>query len=162
MNHVSGLPELLQFLDDLPGLMQRNILRGAALKAMQMVAAKGRENLESNRHQVTGELLGSLQPGTRAIGQFVTGYVKLRGPHSYLGWFLEYGVAPHGTRKGAKRKSGKYQDGVLNPGFDPKPFLRPALDSQREAIIPVMADYIRLRCTREGLRTPDPSVKDDQ
>jgi hypothetical protein len=92
--------------------------------------------------------------------------VSLKGPHAFLGTFIEYGVKPHyiaRTGKGegrvairkAKEGTGTVQGGVMkigedfvsgiisHPGLAASPFLRPALDLKADEAVKAFAARIR-------------------
>lgn len=149
--NVKGLAELQKFLDQLPAKVERNILRSSLRQGANVIKAAAVQQLAANGSKITGKLAKGLKVSTRAKGGRATASVKAKGQHAHIAHWLEYGVAAHGVKKGAKRKSGKYQDGKLHPGFDAKPFFRPALDSQAGAAVKAVGETIKVLLTKNGL-----------
>lgn len=151
---LRGGAELQAFLNQLPAKIERNIMRGALRKGGNVVKKEAQKNLVQNGSVVSGAIKKGLKVSTKARGSTVTASVKVTGKHSYIAHWLEYGVAPHGVKKGAKRKSGKLQEN-LHPGFDALPFMRPALDTRQSEIINEISRYVKSRLTKQGIDTPD-------
>ncbi len=88
---LKGGPELLQLLDQLPKILERNVIRGALRAGAKVIQQQAKANVPVK----TGQLKRAIGIGTRTDGAKLSSYVKLRGKGSYLGLFIEYGVAPH-------------------------------------------------------------------
>ena len=105
---LSGGPELLALLDQLPKNLERNIIRGGLRAGAKVIQQQARANVPVE----TGQLRRAIGIGTRTEGARLSSYVKLRGPGSYIGPFIEYGVSPHlisagpGEQKDRDRQSG--------------------------------------------------------
>lgn len=152
MIKTKGFKELDAFLAAFPAKLQKNAVRSALTAAARPVRDEARARAERK----TGKLRKAIKtsnPKVNADGT-VSVRVKLQGEHSYLGWFQEYGVAPHFIRAGDSGKSprllnkaakrgdvlgdvatGHLKIGdnfisgeVFHPGRAARPFLRPALD----------------------------------
>jgi hypothetical protein len=102
----------------------------------------------------SGLLKAGLKVSTKSRRGVVTANVKATGKHAYLARWIEYGTAAHFI-KPKKAKSlfwaGLMRDGVDHPGSAPKPFLRPALESQAQAALLAVGEAIKKRLTRQGL-----------
>lgn len=86
---------------------------------------------------IVGPRKGFRVPATRARGKWNPSAVKPDGyadPVKYA-HLVEKGHGP------AKKRRGKLRGG--NKGAAPRPFLRPALESQRGAIVAAMADVVK-------------------
>ena len=88
---LKGGPELLRLLDELPKNLERNVIRGGLRAGAKVIQQQAKANVPVK----TGQLKRAIGIGTRTEGAKLSSYVKLRGKGSYLGLFIEYGVAPH-------------------------------------------------------------------
>jgi hypothetical protein len=88
---LKGGPELLRLLDELPKNLERNVIRGGLRAGAKVIQQQAKANVPVR----TGKLKKAIGIGTRTEGSKLSSYVKLRGSGSYLGLFVEYGVAPH-------------------------------------------------------------------
>jgi hypothetical protein len=117
------------------------------------------------QHPAPSARLSSLQGfdlkvGTRKSGSNVIAYLRRdRRRHAFVARILlEFtGAKPHLikplTRK-ALAMGGVAFSSVQHPGFKPKPFMRPALDTQRRGAVVAAAEYMKQRlATKEGLDT---------
>jgi hypothetical protein len=171
---LKGGPELLRFLDELPKNLERNVIRGGLRAGAKVIQQQAKANV----------------PVKTGQGSRLSSYVKLRGSGSYLGLFIEYGVAPHlisvaeqdrperATRHGPRKasigtinkmvKRGSLVIGgnfvgpvVMHPGHAAKPFLRPALDQKAEEAVTAMGAYIAHRVQIGSLKAPLLEVDDE-
>ena len=172
---LKGGPELLRFLDELPKNLERNVIRGGLRAGAKVIQQQAKANVPVK----TGQLKRAIGIGTRTDGSRLSSYVKLRGSGSYLGLFIEYGVAPHlisvadedrPVRKGRKVgigtinkmvKRGSLIIGgnfvgpmVMHPGHAAKPFLRPALDQKGAEAVNAVGAYIAHRIQIGNLKAP--------
>ena len=183
---LKGGPELLRFLDELPKNLERNVIRGGLRAGAKVIQQQAKANVPVK----TGQLKRAIGIGTRTDGSRLSSYVKLRGSGSYLGLFIEYGVAPHlisvaeedrpvsATRHGPRKvsigtinkmvKRGSLVIGgnfvgpvVMHPGHAAKPFLRPALDQKAEEAVNAMGAYIAHRVQIGSLKAPSLEVDDE-
>jgi hypothetical protein len=145
---VKGQIELERFFDEVPGRIQKNILRGAMRAGAQELRDAAQENLRRNGSVKTGKLLMGLEVGTRVNGDVVTGYVRTTGEHAFIGPLLEYGTRPHtitAKNKGLLFFGGLFAKNVRHPGFRPKPFMRPAVDTSGAAVLNASSEYFEGR-----------------
>lgn len=174
--HVTGLKELAQFLDELPGKLQKNVMRGALragcnvikadAKAMCPVSAPSGKNARIYGGYA-GALRDSIRVGAKNSGSIVTGYVKaggkVKGADTYYVRWVEYGARAHTIK--AKNGSalsfgGGAVQSILHPGAKPHPFMRPALDGQAAAATVATAEYMKNRlATKEGLDTSEIDIE---
>ena len=153
--NVKGLAELQAVLNTLPAKLERNIMRAALRQGANVIMRKARENLAANGSVDSGILRKGIKVSTSAKGGTVIAKVRATSAHAYIAHWLEYGVQPHGLKKGANVSSGKYQDGKLHPGFPERAFLRPALDSEMQAAVIAVGNTIKARLlTKHGIDTP--------
>lgn len=162
--HISGLRELNQFLETLPAKMQANVVRGSLRKGMSVVQPVAKANVNS----ISGLLAAGLKISTRSRGGTVTASLKATGKHAYIAPWVEFGTKAHPI---PKRDSigtilaigGRFFRSVEHPGARPKPFMRPALDSQASNAVIAAAQYMRQRlATKHGLDTSDIRIEGDE
>lgn len=154
--YVHGLAELQTFLSLLPAKIEKNIMRSALRQGANVIKEEAQKNLSSNSNIKTGKLQKGLKVSTNAKRGTVYAYVKAKGKHGYIANWLEYGVAPHSLKKGAKRKSGKLQGvGKKHRGFSAHPFMRPALDTKKQQALLAVGKAIKEKLTEFGINTPD-------
>ncbi len=184
---LKGGPELLALMDQLPPKIARNAVRvgvRAGVKVMQKEA-----RLKVRRK--SGALAKGLKISSRMHGTIISAKVKAKGRHSFLGWFMEYGVAPHwitvpdkekpirNTRRGPRRvsmgtvnkmverKSLVIQGNFVGPyvhhkGHRAFPFMRPALDTKAKEAINVIGQVIKERLTWNNLKAPLLAIEPDE
>lgn len=156
---LKGAKEMDAFLAAFPAKLQKGAVRSALTAAAKPI----RDDARARAPRETGQLAKSVKTGSPSINPDGTISVKirLRGKHSFLGIFHEYGVAPHFIRAGDSGKSprlltkaakrgdvlGDVETGhlkigdniitgeVLHPGHAARPFLRPALDNRADDAI---------------------------
>lgn len=162
LEHVKGLSELQAFMDQLTPKIERNIAQGALRAGMNVVKPVAQANI----HSVSGLLAKGLKVGSKARGGTVTSTLKATGPHAFIARWLEYGTRPH-TITAANRRGlsigGMFFQSVAHPGGRPRPFMRPALDTQARAAVIAVGEYIRNRlATKHGLDTADIEIGGDE
>lgn len=148
--NVKGLAELQAFLDQLPAKMEANIMRSAMRAGANVILKEARANVPAK----TGLLRAGLRVSTNSRRGVVKATIRAGGKHAYIGKFVEYGTAAHFI-KPKKAKSlfiaGIMRNGVDHPGAAPKPFMRPALDSQAQAALVAVGEAIKKRLNKQGL-----------
>lgn len=148
--HVKGFNELQKFLDQLPAKMEANIMRGAMRAGANVILQQARANVPAK----TGLLRAGLKVSTSRRRGVVKATVRAGGKHAYIGKFVEYGNAAHFIKpKNAKSLfiAGIMRNGANHPGAAPKPFLRPALDTQSGAALVAVGEAIKKRLNKQGL-----------
>lgn len=162
--HVTGLKELNEFLDTLPAKMQANVMRGALRAGMNVVKPVAAGGV----HSVSGLLAAGLKVGTRVRGGTVTARLRATGVHAYIASWVEFGTKAHPIPKRGVVGTilsigGRFFKSVQHPGARPKPFLRPALDSQAQAAVVAAAEYMKRRLeTKHGLDTSGVKIEGDE
>lgn len=161
---VQGLKELDAYLSALPMNMQKGAIRAGLVAA----AAPVRDEARMLARKSSGKMARAIKTGSARQNPdgTLSVTVSLKGPHAFLGTFIEYGVKPHyiaRTGKGegrvairkAREGTGTVQGGVMrigddfvsgiisHPGIAASPFLRPALDMKANAAVKAFADRIR-------------------
>ena len=161
--HVTGLAALQKVLDELPQKLAKNVLRGGLRAGANVIQKQAKANI----HSVSGQRAKSIKVSTNTKGGMVMAKVvagrglgvKGKKPGNLPLW-LEYGTAPHIIRAkkggGLALPDGSVVTEVMHPGQGPKPFLRPALDTQAGAAVVAAGNYIKNRlATKHGLDTAD-------
>jgi HK97 gp10 family phage protein len=160
--HVKGLAELQKVLDQVPVKVEKNIMRGALRAGVNVIKPVA----QSNIHSVSGELARGLRVGTRSRGGTVTASLKARGKHGFVAKWVEFGTAAHSI-KARLRKGMAFAGAVFrsvdHPGARPRPFMRPAMDSQAQGAVIAAAEYMKARLAKkEGLDTSHIMIEGDE
>ena len=168
--NIKGLDELNKFLEQLPGKVQLNIMRGALRAAQKPVLEDARSNVATGH---TLALKNSLRIGTKINRK--TGHVeaslkaggKHKGKDAFYAHFVEYGTKEHEIRPkrgGYLTINGtKIYTSVIHPGVRKKPFMRPALDRNAAAAIIAAGNYMKNRLqTKEGIDTSHIFIEGDE
>lgn len=162
--HIKGLTALGKALSELPLKLERNVLRGA-LRAGQ---APIRDHARENAAKATGELADGLRVSTSSKGGKVYATLRTGGKHGFIAPWIEFGTSAHmikPRRPGGKLrlKDGRVVSSVVHPGSRAIPFMRPALDTQKNAAVLAVANYIRNRlATQHGIDMPAPRIEGDE
>jgi len=139
-----GIEELGQVLDGLPGRFGDQVVDKILRKAAQPLIQAAKQN--SSHADVTGDTTKSIGIIANRKANSITVGPRRGGP--FKGWhahILEYGAAPHTIRA----KPGQvlvwnggaaYQ--VEHPGIAAQPFMRPAYDATKGAVV----DSIKAQC----------------
>jgi HK97 gp10 family phage protein len=141
-------------LQTLSAKVEKNILRSA----LRQGANQFRDEVRANIPVESGDLRRSVRVSTRSKGGTVYASLKIGSKKAFYARFLEFGTQPHGVKKGASVKRGKYQDGTLNPGLVPRAYARPAFDAKAGQALAAIMAQIRKRLTAEGINSPAPEV----
>lgn len=153
--NITGGAELQAALSSLPAKIEKNIMRAAVRAGAAVLRAEAR----TNAPVATGALKKSIRISSKAKGGKINVTVKAGGklaPHAYL---VEYGTRPHQIKPGeaeALSVGGTVVGGVMHPGSQPKPFMRPAFDAKAQEAIEAVSAKIRERLTQQGINTPAP------
>lgn len=157
--NVQGLADLHRALQQLPAKIEANVLTGGLRAGANVIAQDAIRRIPEG----TGQLKQTVRLSTMRRNGKVTVAVKAgsrtkvskKGKISlgaYYAHFVEYGTAPHEI-KPKNRKSlviaGIFRELVKHPGARAKPFMRPAFDSQKQAAIEAVRDYIAARLPKE-------------
>jgi HK97 gp10 family phage protein len=90
---LKGGRELSQFLDAFPEKLKKGALRAGMVAGARVVRDEARATVAKD----TGKVAKAIKTSSPRVNQdgTVSVKVKLKGEHSFIGWFLEYGVSPH-------------------------------------------------------------------
>lgn len=178
---MKGGKELHALLQQLPVEVETKILRQALARGANVVRDEARRLVPAK----TGRLRKSIKTSRDTKNGQIIAKVRLRGPDSYLGVFMEYGVASHliartgaGEGKVAVRKAkdgeGKVKGGVMkiggefvsgiieHPGHSAHPFMRPALDTKAADVVNTIGDYLQKYLTFGSINVPTVSVDGEE
>lgn len=167
--HVKGLSDLQKVLETLPTKLHANVLRDSMKAGAKLIQNDAKQRAPIGER---GALKRSLRIRSRRRQGVAYVYVTVGG--KYRGETVRYahliemtGAQPHwiAPRRGvALYFGGRMHFGpVYHPGFQPKPFLRPALDSQAYRAVTATAQYMRQRlATKHGLDTRHIMVEGDE
>ncbi|MBO9724314.1 MAG: HK97 gp10 family phage protein [Novosphingobium sp.] len=161
---VAGLADVNAFLSAFPKNVQKNAVRSALRQAAVQIAREAEQ-------RAPGRIANSIKVGSAKANEDGTVSIRIyvderKGSIGFVGYFMEYGVAPHliaRTGKGegrvavrrAKEGKGKVKNGVMkigdryvsgtihHPGHAAHPFMRPALDAKATQAIQAFADTIQ-------------------
>jgi hypothetical protein len=142
---MKGAAEVDKLLQQLPVEVEIKILRNGLNAGARVI----RDEARSRVHKKSGKLSRAIKTasGTDPAAGQVTSKVKLRGEHSFLGIFMEYGVLPH-LIWASKGKGSLVINGVAigkrvqHPGHAAFPFMRPALDAKAGEAVQAVAGYL--------------------
>lgn len=144
---IKGLSELQAMLDTLPAKVEKNILRSALRAGAKPVLAAAKAGVPVR----SGKLRDSLRITTSGKGGTARAAVTTR---LFYAKFVEYGTAAHEIVPQVRSALGfgsVVTEKVEHPGGGARPFLRPALDGQKEAAVLAAAQQIKKRLTKAGL-----------
>jgi HK97 gp10 family phage protein len=154
--NITGGRELDAFLQTLSAKIERNILRSALRQGANVFRDEVRANIDAGGLRDSGDLRRSVKVSTNAKGGRVTASMTVGNKKVFYAHMLEFGVQPHSTKKGASVRSGRNPSANPHPGFQAKPFMRPALDTKVPAALLAVTAQIRKRLTLAGINTPAP------
>lgn len=165
--YVKGLKELQQFLNVLPAKMEANVMRGAMRAGAKVLndyakerAPIGQPRSGSKRRYggYPGALRDSLRIGTRlnygtVIARVIAGGKnKKTGADVFYAHMIEFGTKAHtitARNGGMLAFGGGFHKSVEHPGIKPKPFMRPALDTQATRAVIAVANAIKKRLLKK-------------
>jgi HK97 gp10 family phage protein len=149
---ITGAKELAKRLDGLPGKIAKKSLRNAVRAGAVPIRDAARRNCPietSGKHP--GALRKSIRISTSAReddgATTATAKVKAGDKVAFYGHFVEYGTAPHSeapsVKKALKFADGTFAAGAQHPGATPKPFMRPAADSEAANAVAAITDRLK-------------------
>lgn len=173
---ATGLKAVNAYLSALPKNIQKNAVRSGLRQGAIQIAREAEQ-------RAPGRIANSIKVGSARANEDGTISIRVyvderKGSIGFVGYFLEYGVAPHliartgrGGGRVAIRKAnegkGKIKSGVMkigdryvsgiisHPGHAAHPFMRPALDAKAKQAIEAFADQIQNYIYgKTGLITP--------
>ena len=133
---IEGLEEVLERLDN---LIDENTLEKALGQACAIVEATAKQKAPKD----TGELRRSITSRVEQQGDDFVGIVYT--PLEYAP-YVEYGTGLFAEEGGRADTPWSYQNDkgewVSTSGMKPQPYMRPALDENREEILRILAEVI--------------------
>ncbi|MER2537640.1 MAG: HK97-gp10 family putative phage morphogenesis protein [Azonexus sp.] len=154
---IAGLSSLNDFLQQLPAKVEQNIMRSAMRKGQNVIKKAAARQLESNGSIKTGALKKSIKVSVSARYGKIKATVKAGDSTAFYAHMVEFGHFSRGKGQGLKGgfRSKKAQRAALKASgakfVAPKPFMRPAFDSNSITAINTVAEAIRARLEREGI-----------
>lgn len=162
--HIAGLADLHKMLQQLPGKVEGNIMRGALRAGMKEFQAVALRHVPVD----DGALRDSIKIKFRSRSQ-KHGWVRMQlvagNKAAWYSHLIEYGTASFYTGKGKsnrkpytikpkKREGALFFGGVVraevtHPGIRPQPFMRPAADAGQGPALDATVKYIRTRLPKE-------------
>lgn len=182
---LKGGAELSSFFDELPKKLVNNAVRAGLTAAARPIRDKARLNAPKE----TGTLAKGIKTSSPRNNPDGTVSVKVRatGRHAYIAPWMEYGTGAHiinagdskisprlltrqANRDGATERDGFLVIGnnvisgaVMHPGTPPRPFLRPALDTEAEAAVNAFGERIQTYLKGNlGVTLPLVEVEDEE
>lgn len=181
---ILGGRKLAEFLQQLPVKLEKNIMRAALAAGARVIRDEAKENVPVK----LGALRKSIKVSTNSKRGTVTAKVKAGDKRAFYAHMVEYGTKAHLIKVEDEDRPINYKltqkRGVLtrvsirtinrnslrignsfvgptieHPGSEPRPYLRPALDSKSGAAISAVADKVRERLTKEGINVPAPEAE---
>lgn len=168
--HVKGLSDLQAALDTLTAKLQQNIMRGALRAGAKVIQLHAKSivpvepsGVYSAYKSTLGWQPGALKKSIKISAKLQAGNavakVEAGSKQAYYAHMVEFGTAAHWIKpKNGKVLviNGRAVSAVYHPGARKNPFMRLAMDSQAQAALVQVGDYIRTRLTKEGISVPDP------
>lgn len=154
---IVGDQQLGRILGELGAKLQRNTIRNGLRRAAKVIAAE--VSVLAPHEEGKPDLRDTPHVSTSTRGGLPTAKIRLKGPHSYLGLWMEFGTAPHliASKDGGPMKIGDhvFEGPILHPGIrNPKPFMRPAFDAKADEAVEVFTQYLRDQIKKKGWDTP--------
>lgn len=190
--HVKGLAELQKMLDTLPVKIERNVLRGSLRAGMSVIKPVAQSNLHSMSGEISLKI-GTRSRGGTVTANLKARSARNGIPNNLPIWieygtkahFISVAEEekPINLRRSARlmrvvrasmttvnrairslKISGHFVGPTVHhPGARPRPWMRPALDSQAQAAVIAAAEYMKKRlATKEGLNTADIVIEGDE
>lgn len=153
---VLGTRELADFMETLPGKIQKNAQRTALRAGAKVVLDEVKQRIPV----ASGELLASARITSRAKGADVSASVKVGNAKAWYAHLVEFGTRPHKISAppgSALNVNGTVTRSVDHPGIQGRPFMRPAADVSFVPAIEAYKVALRKRLTKQGLNTPAPA-----
>lgn len=148
---IQGAAELAKALQDLPVKLEKNVLRGALRAGGKVFEAEAKRRVPVR----SGKLRDSIRVSSRIRGGTIVTSVKAGGGKNkvFYAHLVEKGTAPHVIIAGGGSFTGKVLAAgarilgfkVDHPGSAPRPFMRPAFDTQIEPALEAVRAYIEKR-----------------
>lgn len=152
-------------LQQLPVEIETKIMRNAMARGVKIIRDEAK--LQVSDTTESGLLRKAIKSSRNTKKGRVIAKVKLKGPHSYVGLFLEYGVKPHeisvrdaeGSLKIGKQFVGAQ---VMHPGVTEQPFMRPAFDRKAAEAVNAIGEYIGKYVQFGSISAPTIAVDEEE
>lgn len=159
---VTGGGTIARMLGDMPDKLRTGTIKRAAGSAAKVMAEEAA--LIAPREGGKPDMADTIGVSVSAPRGTVTARVRLKGPHSFLGQFMEFGVAPHliTSRTGKPLKVGDnlVEGPIYHPGHAPRAFLRPAFDTKAQAAIARFGEVLGTEARTRGYERAEPDSED--
>lgn len=136
---VEGDKELFAALNSIPEKMRKGVYKTAMRAALKPVLRQARKNLKSSQYYDSGA-------ASRAQTSKIREYKKGGTVYGIVGADADYTetVQRRGKKKPEKVRPRNYVHFIEfgTPNMPPKPYMRPALDTSREAVSVAMAEGV--------------------
>jgi len=174
--NITGLSDLYAQLQELPGKLEGNIMRGALRAGQNVIKAAAVNGVPVHDDVLRKSIRISFRARSQKYG-WVRMHLVAGNKDAYYSHMVEFGTARHiirakerptrttrrGTVKGLSIRTmnkmlatgslkigGRYVGAsVLHPGSKPVPFMRMAFDNSQAQALEAMRDYIATRLPRE-------------
>lgn len=176
--HVKGLSDLQRFLDQLPAKIEKNIMRSALRAGAKVILEEARARVpvstpNAKNQSLYGAYSGALRDSLRVTTRYSRGKISAsvkagggtkRGADVFYAQWVEYGTRPHvitaRNRAYLSFAGGAYKS-VNHPGAQPRPFMRPAMDTRSEDAVIAVGRQIKARLTKAGIDTEEVTIGAD-
>lgn len=158
---IEGLKELEQKLKvNLPAAVSEKALRWALMEGVKPIQQAARDKVRKDPRTPPDKSVEDAirRASKKRHGTFAgEAGIRMKTSGKAAGWkwhWLEFGVDPHSTRKGADLSRGRRQASSLfvkariHPGHKPFPFLRPAFAEQIDNAVRIFKEQLALRIDR--------------
>ncbi len=139
---IEGLEELLAELEK-RGTEARKVLAPLAREGGRLIMGEA----DGRTHRSIAKALRvTTAENKKDAVEVVVHEGRDKGSMGFVGWFLEYGTAPHEIRpKNAKALyiGGRFVKVIKHPGSAPQPFMRPAFDTKAGAASDIVTDGVK-------------------
>lgn len=137
---VRGAAETVRVLRALARGVPEQQLRDIRHQALEPMQDSARDHFRANGSYVSGVIpadivIADTKPGQTSLG--------MTGQGAKLGHLIEFGTAPHEQPN----------RGTYHPGAEPKPFMRPAFDDERDNVLRRAGQQIAEQLRRIALAT---------
>lgn len=154
--NILGGRELADLLSTLPAKVEGNIMRGALRDGAKVLLPEVVRNIPKD----SGDLAATARISTRNRKGQVSASVKVGNNQVWYAHLVEHATRPHVIRAkpgSALNVNGREVTRVEHPGTRGQPFMRPAIDTQFQAVIAAVQAGVRRRLTKRGIEVPDPT-----
>lgn len=165
MATARGKDGVRRFIAQLPGQIERKLLRGAGRAAATVVATEAKER------SISEEVSQAINTNVSTKDGRIIAKVQVKGKGSYIAPWIEYGTDPHFISVAEDQRGGRsinrinklHREGSLviggkfvgatvhHPGARPHPFLRVSLDLKEAEAIAAAQAYINARVKPSGI-----------